>query len=265
MPREQPAWPGGPGRPALGFASRDGFVADRTITGGFQLLVPGLSLRAVHTPGHASNHLCYLLDRHDPAAGLPVDDGPARMLFSGDHVMQGSTVVISPPDGDMADYLASLRRVRDLDPAVDAIAPGHGHLIDDPAAVIDAYLEHRLRREAKVADALRDRGTGTSTICSPVSTTTSIRRASPDRPALAVGPPSQVGRRLEVVERVDVDDPDSVWRWRGPVASTRLRRRTGVRLSTSAWPPGFRRPPRLRPARAAGHCSRPSVSPGRWW
>ena len=56
-------------------------------------------LEAVHTPGHASNHLCFLLEQE-------------RVLFSGDHVMQGSTVVISPPDGDMAAYLASLERLR---------------------------------------------------------------------------------------------------------------------------------------------------------
>ena len=69
----------------------------------------------MHTPGHASNHLCYLLEEE-------------RLLFSGDHIMQGSTVVIAPPDGDMAAYLASLERLRTL--RLRAIAPGHGHLIE---------------------------------------------------------------------------------------------------------------------------------------
>jgi len=103
-------------------------------------------LRAVHTPGHASNHLCYLLEQE-------------RLLFSGDHVMQGSTVVIAPPDGDMAAYLDSLSRIRTL--RLRSIAPGHGHLIDDPDAVIDDYIAHRLEREQQVLDAL---GAGDSTI-----------------------------------------------------------------------------------------------------
>jgi glyoxylase-like metal-dependent hydrolase (beta-lactamase superfamily II) len=105
-------------------------------------------LRAVHTPGHASNHLCFLLEQE-------------RMLFSGDHIMDGSTVVISPPDGDMADYLASLERLRSLRPRLRAIAPAHGHLIEDPQAKITEYVEHRLQREAQVLDDLAGRGTAT--------------------------------------------------------------------------------------------------------
>ena len=93
----------------------------------------------MHTPGHASNHLCYLLEEE-------------RLLFSGDHIMQGSTVVIAPPDGDMAAYLDSLARVREL--RLRSIAPGHGYLIDDPNAVIDEYVSHRLEREQQVLDAL---------------------------------------------------------------------------------------------------------------
>ena len=68
--------------------------------------------------------------------------------------MQGSTVVISPPDGDMGDYLDSLARLTALDPPLRAIAPAHGHLLHDPAAVLDAYVAHRLARETIVADAL---------------------------------------------------------------------------------------------------------------
>src|SRR5438128_2047070 len=83
---------------------------------------------AVHTPGHASNHLCYLLEQE-------------RMLFSGDHIMQGSTVVIAPPDGDMGAYLEALQRLKTL--GIKSIAPGHGHLIEDPLAKIDEYLTHR--------------------------------------------------------------------------------------------------------------------------
>jgi glyoxylase-like metal-dependent hydrolase (beta-lactamase superfamily II) len=100
-------------------------------------------LAALHTPGHAANHLCFEL----------VGQG---LLFSGDHVMQGSTVVISPPDGDMADYLESLDKVRRRSPR--RIAPGHGQVIEDPAAVLDGYLAHRLAREAAIGAVLAGAG-----------------------------------------------------------------------------------------------------------
>jgi glyoxylase-like metal-dependent hydrolase (beta-lactamase superfamily II)/8-oxo-dGTP pyrophosphatase MutT (NUDIX family) len=103
----------------------------------------GVTLRVIHTPGHASNHLCYLLEQD-------------RLLFTGDHVMQGSTVVINPPDGDMAAYLGALRALLDVD--LDWLAPGHGFLVAQPHAVLRALIDHRLRREAKVADALRAAG-----------------------------------------------------------------------------------------------------------
>jgi len=129
-----------------GFVARDGFEPDVVIGDGFRVDAPEFSLRAVHTPGHASNHLCYVLE----------DEG---VLFSGDHIMSGSTVVITPPDGDMAVYLDSLALVRAL-PVV-GIAPGHGSLIDDPVAKIDEYVTHRLGREQKVLDALTAAGTAT--------------------------------------------------------------------------------------------------------
>jgi len=130
----------------LGFAARDEFEPDTAIGDGFVVDGPDFTLRAVHTPGHASNHLCYLLE----------DEG---ILFSGDHIMSGSTVVITPPDGDMAVYLDSLARVRAL-PVV-GIAPGHGSFIDDPAAKVDEYVAHRLGREEKVLAALAAAGRAT--------------------------------------------------------------------------------------------------------
>jgi glyoxylase-like metal-dependent hydrolase (beta-lactamase superfamily II) len=83
------------------------------------------------------------------------------MLFSGDHIMEGSTVVIAPPDGDMAAYLRSLDRLTTLRPRLRSIAPGHGHLIETPAAKIDEYVTHRLAREAQVLDALERAGSTT--------------------------------------------------------------------------------------------------------
>lgn len=101
--------------------------------------LPFGTLRAIHTPGHASNHVCYLFEEQ-------------RLLFSGDHVLDGVTPVIAPPDGDMAAYLESLRRLLDCDIA--AIAPGHGSVLHNPTAVIQGVIAHRARREAKVRAAL---------------------------------------------------------------------------------------------------------------
>ena len=97
------------------------------------------TIRAIHTPGHASNHLCYLLE-------------DAGLLFTGDHVMQGSTVVISPPDGDMHDYFTSLNKLSEY--PIRAFAPGHGHVIETPAEEVAKIIAHRLKREQKVVDAL---------------------------------------------------------------------------------------------------------------
>ncbi|MEK8053290.1 MBL fold metallo-hydrolase [Ideonella sp. DXS22W] len=117
-----------------------GFKPTHTLRGGEVLnLGPGVTLRVIHTPGHASNHLCYLLEEE-------------KLLFTGDHLMQGSTVVINPPDGDMAVYLRSLEQLLDVD--LDWLAPGHGFLIEQPHAVIRKTIAHRLGREAKVLAAL---------------------------------------------------------------------------------------------------------------
>ncbi|HEX6019314.1 MAG TPA: MBL fold metallo-hydrolase [Burkholderiaceae bacterium] len=122
------------------------FGPDVTLAHGDRIaLGDGCTLRVVHTPGHASNHLCYLLEEE-------------RLLFTGDHLMQGSTVVINPPDGDMQAYLQSLRGLLDLD--LEWLAPGHGFLMDRPHEVVRQTVAHRLQREAKVVDALRSNGGG---------------------------------------------------------------------------------------------------------
>ena len=127
------------GAEVVGYSAKDGFVPTRTAGDGDVVAGAGFTLRAVHTPGHASNHLCWLLEEEN-------------LLFSGDHVMSGSTVVITPPDGDMAEYLASLARVKAM--GVAGIAPGHGAFIADPDAVLSQYIEHRSAREAAIASAL---------------------------------------------------------------------------------------------------------------
>ncbi len=98
-----------------------------------------LRLRAIHTPGHASNHVCYLLEE-------------SGLLFSGDHVLEGVTPVILPPDGDMGAYLQALERLKTY--PLRAIAPGHGRVMRDPVGVIDGVIAHRARREAKVVAVL---------------------------------------------------------------------------------------------------------------
>jgi glyoxylase-like metal-dependent hydrolase (beta-lactamase superfamily II) len=115
------------------------FKPDFVLENGERVDLKGITLRAIHTPGHASNHLCYLLEE-------------TKMLFTGDHVMQGSTVVINPPDGDMRAYLASLEKLLAEDLAV--IAPGHGYLIGAPHKELRRLLAHRRAREEKVLGAL---------------------------------------------------------------------------------------------------------------
>jgi glyoxylase-like metal-dependent hydrolase (beta-lactamase superfamily II) len=127
------------------FDARDDLAIDVAMGDGDTIEATEFVLRAIHTPGHASNHLCFLLEQE-------------RMVFSGDHVMDGSTVVISPPDGDMAVYLESLERLKTLRRKLRTIAPAHGHLIEDPVARIDEYLAHRREREAQVLDVLRRSG-----------------------------------------------------------------------------------------------------------
>ena len=101
------------------------------------------SIELVHTPGHVSNHICYLLREE-------------QLLFTGDHILQGSTSVILPPDGEMSAYMKSLRYLQGLQ--LRFLAPGHGAIMDDPAAEIAGLLAHRLRREQKTVAGLGQLG-----------------------------------------------------------------------------------------------------------
>jgi glyoxylase-like metal-dependent hydrolase (beta-lactamase superfamily II)/8-oxo-dGTP pyrophosphatase MutT (NUDIX family) len=128
------------GRPAPAGQGQDAsFKPDFVLENGQRIDLGGITLRAIHTPGHASNHLCYLLEA-------------TKMLLTGDHVMQGSTVVINPPDGDMRAYLQSLEKLLEEDIAI--IAPGHGYLIGAPSKELRRLIAHRLAREQKVVKAL---------------------------------------------------------------------------------------------------------------
>ncbi|MBS3803791.1 MAG: MBL fold metallo-hydrolase [Oleiphilaceae bacterium] len=134
------------GMPAPEDPSQDpDFEADETLRDGDSLSTEAGTLKVLHTPGHASNHLCYLLEEE-------------KILFSGDHLMQGSTVVINPPDGDMTAYLTSLSQLSHED--IQFIAPGHGFLMAHAHAVVDYVFTHRLVREHKVLATLRTHGAG---------------------------------------------------------------------------------------------------------
>ena len=101
------------------------------------------TLEVIHTPGHASNHLCFLIKE-------------LNCLITGDHIMDGSTVVIGPPDGNMADYLESLNKLFKY--KIDCLAPGHGNFMYEPKKIIESIIRHRLSREAKVLRRLEDVG-----------------------------------------------------------------------------------------------------------
>ena len=143
------------GARVVGFGPADDFEPDECVGEGWTISVPvsssgsgALTVRALHTPGHASNHLCWLLEEHS-------------LLCTGDHVMHGSTVVIRPPDGDLHQYLASLARLRGADPPIATLAPGHGRLMERVPEVVDALVAHRLGRHERIATALSQRGDAT--------------------------------------------------------------------------------------------------------
>lgn len=115
------------------------FVPDVAVADGDRIVGPTFDVECLHTPGHISNHVCYA-------------DLSRRILFPGDHVMGWSTSVISPPDGRIADYLASLTRLLDRDE--DRYYPTHGPPIDDPRRYVAHLVEHRLERERQILELL---------------------------------------------------------------------------------------------------------------
>ncbi|NUA31822.1 MBL fold metallo-hydrolase [Cupriavidus basilensis] len=180
------------GRPAPQTPRQDQtFQPERILAHGERLaLGEGCTLRVVHTPGHASNHLCFLLEEE-------------KTLFTGDHVMQGSTVVINPPDGDMRAYLASLTALQDED--LEWLAPGHGFLMPRPADAIRTLIRHRMQREAKVLNALRELGeTGIDAL---------LLRVYDDVPErmLPVAKRSLLAHLLKLVQDGRVQESDETW------------------------------------------------------
>ena len=115
------------------------FQPDRRLVDGEIVRGNGWALEAVHTPGHMSNHLCFAWEGG---------------LLSGDHVMAWSTTLVSPPDGDLTQFMASLRKLQARDDA--RYFPGHGPVLEDPQAMLAHQISHRLAREAQILEALPD-------------------------------------------------------------------------------------------------------------
>jgi len=130
------------------------FTPDRALAAGEEIVLGGGGLRhtlkVIHTPGHAANHLCLVL----------LEDG---LLFSGDHILNGSTTVIDPPDGDMTAYLDSLDRLSAAcqTHGVEFILPAHGYVLGFATQAIAHLKAHRLQREAKIIAAMQARPQGT--------------------------------------------------------------------------------------------------------
>jgi glyoxylase-like metal-dependent hydrolase (beta-lactamase superfamily II) len=112
---------------------------DRVLTDGETVSGPGWTLEAVATPGHTSNHLCFALRE-------------SGALFSGDHIMRWSTTVVSPPDGDMADYMMSLGKLIERSDRI--YYPAHGDPVEEPKRFVSAIAMHRRQRERQILDLL---------------------------------------------------------------------------------------------------------------
>jgi glyoxylase-like metal-dependent hydrolase (beta-lactamase superfamily II) len=117
------------------------YVPDRVLADGESVSGAGWTLTAVATPGHTSNHLCFALPE-------------ANALFSGDHVMGWSTTIVSPPDGDMAAYMASLEKLMQRDDRI--YYPAHGDPIENPRRLVRGMMGHRKQREGQIMRLLRD-------------------------------------------------------------------------------------------------------------
>jgi glyoxylase-like metal-dependent hydrolase (beta-lactamase superfamily II) len=170
------------------------YAPDAGLADGERIEAGGEVLRAVHTPGHASNHVCLLLEE-------------AGLLFTGDHLMSGSTVIIIPPDGSMRLYLDSLRQLREL--PVRALAPGHGALMPGAIAEIERVIRHRLAREAKLVRALGARSAATLDDVLP--------EVYDDVPEFmhVYARYSLLAHALKLVEEGRAHVEDEVYRWRG--------------------------------------------------
>jgi glyoxylase-like metal-dependent hydrolase (beta-lactamase superfamily II) len=138
--------PHGSGKAEDGVKMEEGgdmdFVPDVRVKDGDIINGDGFTFECVYTPGHTSNHMCFALKEE-------------KALFTGDHIMGWSTTVVTPPDGDMAQYMASVKKLIARDDEI--LYPTHGAPVTDPKPFLKAYLEHRVDRENQILACIGDR------------------------------------------------------------------------------------------------------------
>ncbi len=173
----------------LGSEDDPNFAPDRLLKDGDVISGPDWTLEAVATPGHTANHLCFALKEENA-------------LFSGDHIMGWSTTIVAPPDGDMGDYMASLKKVQDRN--YDSLWPTHGSPIrHDVHGFIEAYMAHRRGREVAILDHLNRGETSIRDMVAVMYADVEKRL----HPAAAL---SVLGHMRELVKQGVVRSPDAV-------------------------------------------------------
>jgi recombination protein RecT len=201
------------------------FTPDRELADGECCPCPAAasahSLKVIHTPGHAANHLCLVL----------LEDG---LLFSGDHILNGSTTVVDPPDGDMTAYLDSLDRLTAAcrEYGIDFILPAHGYVLGFAKKAIAHLKAHRLQREAKVIAAMRERPGGTLE---------------------------------DWVELAYADVPPRMWPVAQALAAGARAAHRARWLSRSGWPSASRRWCRARAAKPSSSSRAAGCASTAWW
>lgn len=162
------------------------FTPDIQLEDGDIIPCDGGDLQVIHCPGHLSNHIC--LARNG-------------MLFSGDHAMNWSSSIVSPPDGDMGAYIASLRKLRQR--AWQALLPGHGPIALDADDCLERLLQHRLEREAQIIETLRDGGHSAAQITARIyRDTPASLHAAAERNVLA--------HLIDLTERLEISCEDPI-------------------------------------------------------
>jgi len=162
------------------------FQPDHRVADGELIEGEGWTLEAIHTPGHISNHLCLALKEDN-------------VLLSGDHVMGWSTSIVSPPDGDMTHYMASLRKLLDRNETV--YYPGHGGPVEKPQRFVSAFIAHRKARETQIRSCLAD---GPKTIPAMVA----VMYANVDQNLHRAAGRSVLSHLLAMWERNEIACPD---------------------------------------------------------
>jgi glyoxylase-like metal-dependent hydrolase (beta-lactamase superfamily II) len=166
------------------FVDRD-FKPDIVLRDGARFEGDGFALTALHTPGHAPDHLCFALEG-------------TSMLFSGDHVMAWNTSVVAPPEGNMSDYMASLEKL--LERNDDVYFPGHGGRALQPQRLVKAYMLHRRMREQSILDCIRQGKTTISDIVPVVYRDLDPRLVGAASLSIAAHVEHLVGRGLVISE-----------------------------------------------------------------